>query len=305
MVNEPPQRHAHEVRIPRQPTGTPPASTRRNGASQPSPPALAAALASLVPGLGAVAVVVAIAVRVLAAAAYDPATALALVGSAGELTVIVGALLATLPYLALALVLAAASVAPRPRPDSPPPATSRSLLLLGGLLAAILLLFIAPWYFVVLAAVLGPVLSLLSGGTGRHIRPSDEDLEGSWHAYQYRVLEQVRRGTRRAATVGIAVVAALFLTRLDVWAPTERLQYVDGHQQVAYVMSVDGRWTTLLTSPDRQVLRVQSDSIAERRVCRPRSDTDARTMWEVVTGILPGSFNVTGPPKYPSCDTPL
>jgi hypothetical protein len=310
--------------------------------------AVPSTVVGLLPGLGAAAAVAAITIRVLSAAAFDPDTALALVGSAGQLTVLIGGIVTTLPYLALGTVLVVISVVRRrdARDDALAARLRRRVALALGGLAAALLVVIAPWYFVVVALVVGSVLWMLSAGAGRatvappappgsppappgsppappgspsappgspSAEPSSPPEDGAEPAAARgvlrpnripvaQVISRARRLSRPMVVLLLVVVAGLFLVRSDVWAPAERLQFSDGSSRVAFVMSVDETWTTLLTYPDRSVLRVRSDLVTERAICqRGPSVNAAPTLVELVTRRLARDLAVTQPPRYPRC----
>jgi hypothetical protein len=61
-------------------------------------------------------------------------------------------------------------------------------------------------------------------------------------------------------------VLFLVLTFPQMWLPPEIVQ-VEDHRIVAYVVSTEGRWTTLLREKDRAILRTKSDLVSGRQIC--------------------------------------
>jgi hypothetical protein len=280
-------------------------------------PAAAATGAGPLPGLGAAAAVVAVTFRVLSAAAFDPDAALTLVDSAGGLAVMIGAVAATLPYLALGAVLAVVPAMRRLDAGDGAPAArpSRRVAVVVGVLAAAFLILVAPWYFDVVAVAVGPVLWALNAGGAASARapadpPTGDDAEptagGGFHrpgrTPVAQAVPRARRLSRPTVVLLLVVVAGLFLIRSNVWASTERVEFSDRDPLVAYVMSADETWTTVLTYPDRRVLRFHSDLVTAREICRHGSSVnDAPTLVELVTRRLAQEFAVTEPPDYPPC----
>jgi len=292
-------------------------------------------LQAMMSGVGAVVAAVAVAVRILAAAAYDPETALAMVSSAGQVTVVVGALLATLPYVALAVLLFVAPAVRRPPSvdgvvsvwvehartgratavagRSPsgvlPQGTAWSVALLCGTL----LVFTAPWWLTVAGVVLFGVIAALNAGS----KP-DSSAEASFDEHGARVHVRSRMGNarRRAAHAGrvlrvviravaMLLLAGAFLVRTDVWTPTEDIAFADRPPLTGYVLSVDDRWATILRYNDRQVLRVRTDTIRSRQVCRLRqSPVETRTtVWKWSNRLMADWLPVISTPTYPTCSS--
>jgi len=97
-------------------------------------------------------------------------------------------------------------------------------------------------------------------------------VTASKKAWAQRVARIANAGDNRdpfTALVGVIIVP-LLLTVLSGWSafwlPLEAVTEVGEKPVRAYVMSVTSEWTTLLT-PDRVVIRMPSDAVAERVVC--------------------------------------
>jgi hypothetical protein len=82
-----------------------------------------------------------------------------------------------------------------------------------------------------------------------------------------KVPERARRSDRLMATsLGFAVGAILLFP--GMWVPPERLSMTDGSAEVAFVISTQDGWATLLRESDRSIDQVKMDEIVARKVCR-------------------------------------
>jgi hypothetical protein len=95
------------------------------------------------------------------------------------------------------------------------------------------------------------------------------------------------------------VMAVVIVTLLDVpamWLPPEQLRFVDREPLVAYVLSADGEWLTLLTEHDRRILVTRQSNVSTRTVCNLQPINSSRTISQVILGE-------SGTPNNPDCPT--
>ena len=91
-----------------------------------------------------------------------------------------------------------------------------------------------------------------------------------------------------------AVVFLVLTFSPQMWLPPEIVQ-VEDHRIVAYVVSTEGRWTTLLREKDRTILRTKSDLVSGRQICELRSILRSRSLVQQIAR----ADTVAPPPCFP------
>lgn len=177
--------------------------------------------------------------KLLLASHYNTSTALTLLQEAGAARVIMGQLLSLLPMLLMGTAAVGFVYATgQARTTARKVAQIVSACILG---VGVLLL---PWSAAIYWGVLWVGLLI-------------------WVA---------RRGADRFMRGTIAGIAVAFLIVLliddHVWLPPESLEVRTRDPIVGYVVGDQGGWTTILGEAHRQIIRVRSESLVSRRVCR-------------------------------------
>lgn len=128
-----------------------------------------------------------------------------------------------------------------------------------GCIAALLIAMVTPlWSLLAMVAIYVAVGVLV-------IARRSEKPWGTWLTAQS---ERMDNKDPAGALVGLIVLPLLlnqFTSFTTFWLPRE-IVTVDGRPTNAYVLTVSGEWTTLLT-PERAVLRVATAEVSERIVC--------------------------------------
>jgi hypothetical protein len=211
-------------------------------------------------------------VKVLLVTKGDLYTALGVIKSAGVVAVVVGATLSILPIAAVALlgigIYTSVSRWPLPAGWRRPQAGAYALLVVA------LCFIFTPRYIVTRAGVLIP----LAGGI----------LERLLRVAQQHWVNRIRHRTPsprgqflsrwsqlriyrlpRIATVMLLLTVVYNPILFAMWLPHEAV-HAPGRPQpviVGYVLDDSGGWTSMLTSGDRKLIRVKSDTISDRVLC--------------------------------------
>ena len=69
-----------------------------------------------------------------------------------------------------------------------------------------------------------------------------------------------------------------------MWVPPEIVTLDTDRRVVAYVMGSDGGWTSLLSEKGRVIIRVKSESIERREVCRLSPGVASQSVVQIVLG---------------------
>jgi hypothetical protein len=69
-----------------------------------------------------------------------------------------------------------------------------------------------------------------------------------------------------------------------MWVPPEIVTLDTDRRVVAYVMGSDGGWTSLLSEKGREIIRVKSESIETREVCRLSPGVASQSIVQLVLG---------------------
>lgn len=231
----------------------------------------------------ALAGVMLVSLRLLAVAAFDPSSALAVLQSLGTSDVAVGTVLTVLPVLPhIALVALTFGIPAKQRPWR----EALRLWLLGAFPAVAMLFSPVPevltGFFLGLWAVT-PVVSIALRDPAGASRP--ETPEGA--------LKWLMRGAFRIATVYVvAQFAAGVIVDRQMWLPVESVA-VGGTTHVGYVLSADDRTTVLLRDSDRAVLHLARAE--SRTLCLPANRLSVRPI-AARLGWVPRKG-----PEYPRC----
>jgi ribosomal protein L40E len=177
--------------------------------------------------------------KVLLVAHYKTSTALTLLQEAGAAQVIMGQLLTLLPMLLMGIGVAGFVYAP-----GQPGTTHRKIAKVTSLCILGLGVLLLSWQVAILYGV------LLTG-----------------------VLVWAARRDESRFVQGVAVgIATTFLVALlvddHVWLPPEALEVRARDSLVGYVVGDQGGWTTIMGEAHREVLKVRTDSLVSRRVCK-------------------------------------
>jgi hypothetical protein len=218
-------------------------------------------------------------VKVLVISRGDIPTALAILHTAGLVTIVVGGLLSGLPILAAAMLTATAYRLA----DSP---TLPGAALFSTVLAVCF--FVAPVWIVIFSMLLG--------------------LTVSWASY-HRPWRRAGRAGRALdivawtvlALVGAVLVEAALYT---VWLPHERLTVSrPSSLVVGYVLDDGGGWLSMLQSGTRRIVRYRTEDVTVRTLCSVTAEQGSlvrQSPWQYLTsvGVIPHSF---GPLPAEAC----
>jgi hypothetical protein len=175
--------------------------------------------------------------------------ALGVLQAADPGSVLLGLVASFLPYLlftgALALAMLAAS--------SESALVTRALAIVASLAS---LLITPAWIALVLLLLLGVVL------TARWLQQRSSLRTGKCATW--------RRDWRDILLASQLVAVALYLVAPGMWLPPERIALTSGVTEVGYVLNVDSEWTSALREGDRVLLRLPTDTVMAREVCRLR-----------------------------------
>ena len=178
-------------------------------------------------------------------------TSLGLLETAGPVEVVLGSLLAELPFILLtasALVLwwAVGTFA------------STRTFGQGHLAAAGLLLLdflVLPWPFLLTLAVITAIRAAISFG-----RRSVGEVQSV-----------ATRRRLRGYYIFVGFIALLLLADADMWVPSEAIELRDGTEVVGYVLEEPSNaagWIEVLTEEERGVVHLRLADVSERHACR-------------------------------------
>ena len=198
--------------------------------------------------LWAVIAVIVLSVKALIEVRFNVESALAIAQGTGPEKVLIGLLVAFLPYLVLAGAAVGLEVAWRYH--WPPFTTALSI----GLWVVVAVLTPIWSVVVLLVGALVALIAVRRGARmpGRRRRGADTD----------------RTDVGLALLVLVVVPATVFS---GMWLPPERLTHVDGSTTLGYVAGTESGWLTVLSEPDRRLLRIKADTVKERSICRLRT----------------------------------
>ncbi len=194
-----------------------------------------------------------VAIKLLVVAHGDYRTAAALVNAAGPVTVAFSVLLGEAPIIILGLALAWGFYVTT---DVVSDARRRlTTWLLGA--AVVVEFFIAPF-----AVLFASAAAFLSFRWMLHLlKKGSAPLRSAFGQRGWRTI----RGVAIVMFLMGLAGGAIFSDR--PWLPSERVTTKSG-TLVGYVVEVGAEWTTLLVAKDRRVVRVRSDDVEARQVCR-------------------------------------
>ena len=178
-------------------------------------------------------------------------TSLGLLGTVGPVDVVLGSLLAELPYILLtvsALILwwAVGSFA------------ATRTVGLGHFVAGGLVLFdllVLPWPLLVLLGAITAVRAAISFGLRR----------------RHEIQTAAERRRQRGYYLLAGFITLLFLADTDMWLPSETIELKDGAVVVGYVLeepSNSTAWLEVLTEHERGIVHLRQVDIDERSACR-------------------------------------
>lgn len=213
------------------------------------------------------------ALNISAAANWRPETALAILRETGTGAVLVGSLVALLPYVLSAALgglsahlLYRAICDGRRRPFPTLPLFLTLVLALIGVGALSILL----WGFVVLMVLVATMFALLDRGADAH----------------------TRSGNMRAFATFLLWPVLLFLIGGAVWLPRENLDFAGSDDDgSAYVLAIGREEIAILTVTTRRVVYLRNLELLERQIC------GSSTHWTLEN--LPGL--VSKPRSEPPC----
>jgi len=198
-------------------------------------------------------------IRTLAVSHFDEQTTLVVLSSSDLASLIIGSVALLLP-LVVPMALVMAETSPISRTGSP--------LVWGPVIGVVatLVIVLAPVIQVV-STFLGVVLGLI---VIRRRTRGPTSMPPDRYSLSQLVLP---------ALVGFNVI--FLITYPTPWLPAERIT-VNGQPTSGYVLGSSGGWTTVLTDPDRNILRVRDDAITARELCNPSQRTD----WDDTLAVL-------------------
>ena len=201
-----------------------------------------------------------VAFQIFKAGDFEVNTTVELLRAGGLTSILLGVLLVQLPIELVLLNLAVcwwllSMPAGRGRTSAGRPTGSHrpALAAIGGLL--VLSFYVTPWPFFTLSAVLSAAAVHVSTRWLGHAR--------------------VVRSARVAMAILVATSILVLVQRPTIWVPAENVTLGPDGTVVAYVISDDGRWTTLLTPQwtghlrpgANSIVRVPTDRITAREPC--------------------------------------
>lgn len=109
------------------------------------------------------------------------------------------------------------------------------------------------------------------GGTEQELEDDDEfKALGAAYNERHAAVFQDGARTRTVAAIlaAVAVAGPMLLSPLsEPWVPAEVIRRQSGAPAIGYVLANEGGWTTILTEPDRMILRWRSADLIDRQVC--------------------------------------
>jgi hypothetical protein len=100
------------------------------------------------------------------------------------------------------------------------------------------------------------------------------------------------------AALLVGSLLTLFLLNASPWVPIEVLTTADGTEHIAYVISSDSQWTTILDAERAQVAHLRASSILDRSLCTPPSEYSSPIRAQSLVSVL---FDETPPSPYRDC----
>jgi hypothetical protein len=223
--------------------------------------------------------------KVLAVVNFNPTEALALIGAAGPIAVVIGSIVASIYTLlpsAIFLILAAV-FAYGARRGVRFKDLDRDIL--RGIGALVLGLFALSVFVIPAAAFLtifftATAVFLLSN---YFLSPSRSSVD--------LILSYV--------LLAIGVIGIItYLIGSSMWLPAEKITLQDQSSVtvIAYVLDDDGNWSSLLRESDRTIVRITTESIEHRAICRVSSYyqnkspfQQGRTLYQVINDAARGN----------------
>lgn len=110
-----------------------------------------------------------------------------------------------------------------------------------------------------------------SGGTEQELE-DDREFKALGAAYNDRhaavFQDEARTRVLAAALAAVAVAGPMVIFPLrEPWVPLEAIRTQAGAPAIGYVLADEGGWTTVLTEPERIILRLRSVDVVDRQVC--------------------------------------
>jgi hypothetical protein len=236
-------------------------------------------------------------VKVMAVVRFDSTTALALVGAAGPISVIVGSIISSISALAPAVLLFSVAGFEEYRRQrgatwlemNTSTVQLIALIVLGLLLIEAFMtstkLFMANASFVALTVLTGLSKPMARGFKKRYERNTSGVL-GFITA----------RGGYIVLVIGLAIGTAGSLLGSSMWLPAERISLTNQPTTIGYVLDDDGEWGTLLSSDDRTIRKVAVASILDRTVCRVGdSNREASSLYRRMARAVGSPINSNTP----------
>lgn len=206
-----------------------------------------------------VALFVLVVIRVLRVSAFDPATAAALVREIGIVSIVIGALVLSLPGLLQSAAVFLAFLAL----GGPGSTVQRRAASTIASVIVLLLSVVLPW----LQLIFFLILLVLIVVVWRRVK---------WPLELFAV---------------VAVLVSSLLDVSEVWLPPEDVLLTDGRRVTGYVLSVEPEWTTLLREDDRAILLVKTKEVEERSVCNVERVPTTRSIGQIILGERGGARN--------------
>jgi hypothetical protein len=200
--------------------------------------------------------------RVLLVAKTDVLTAVAIINGSGIVAVVVGTVLSALPILTAGLFVV---IVYRVAAGTWKFETSLGIVALG--LAALAVVLSTPWFALPLGVLTLSVCLFIRRGKFQLWQP----VRPPWRVF----LIQLLLICVLLSPLGVVAKDALFV----MWLPREMLQLRDDHQPlVGYVLEDKEGWVTVLKTVERKVVRIHSERIVGRTVCRKN---DHESIWQL------------------------
>lgn len=215
------------------------------------------------PFLASVVLFLLVVIRVLRVSGFDPATAATLVRESGLVTIALGALVGSLP----ALLVGAAFYLVILAMGGPGESSHRAAAWTAAVILWSLLTILLPWISLLTTTALLVVLVLVQ----RKLK---------WRLEYFAVL---------------GFLSFLLLDQPRMWLPPENVAIASREPTVAYVLSVDSEWTTLLREDNRAIVIVENADVMSRTVCNLVPQASTRTIGQIVFGEQGGSRNPACP----------
>jgi hypothetical protein len=226
--------------------------------------------------------------KVLSVVHFDLTTGLAVITAAGPVSAFLGAIFLTLPYALMVGIVYILSVVvlykhyerdQRILPIRLPIVLPRTICIVALIFFVILELLIGPW-----PLLAGGLPSLAAGMVAGRVAGRRMKRRVAHQLYSpEKIAEKVNAQYSQLRLVHyvLMVLVLLYLLSTQMWLPRESVRLAGRTTEIAYVLDAGGNWTSLLTDKERRIVRVPSDDVESRTICRTRKNTELSS-WQLV-----------------------